>query len=293
MMEITARELEKRYRNGTLALDALSLAWRTGAVHGLLGPNGAGKSTFLRLCATLDVPTGGVLTVGGKDVQDRAASRYIRGLLGYLPQDFGLYDDLTPQEYLAYMAALKELPSSSREVHRVLEAVDLTREAGSLIGTFSGGMKQRVGLAQALLGKPRLLLLDEPTAGLDPIQRRNLRNVLVQMADRCLVVLSTHIVEDVAQMCATVAVLQRGCLVFHDTPAAMVESVRSQVWEVEVPHGSAVPAHAAVLSSAGTSAGMRYRVQAREKPHPDAARVESPSLEDAFLCLSDSGPGIG
>ncbi len=290
MMEIAAQDLTKRYRNGTVALDALSITLQVGTIHGLLGSNGAGKSTFLRLCATLDTPTEGDLTVAGQDVRDRTAHRHIRDLLGYLPQDYRLYDDLTPWEYLTYMGVLKELPTVDTEVQRVLEAVDLTSEASSLMGGFSGGMKQRVGVAQALLGDPRVLLLDEPTAGLDPVQRRNLRNALVQLADRCLVILSTHIVEDVSQMCSSVSVLQRGHLVFHDTPMALATSAKGWVWEVDVPHGSLDLSEAGVLYTAPTATGMRYRVQSRSKPHPDARLVEEPSLEDAFLCLSEPAP---
>ncbi len=142
-------------------------------------------------------------------------------------------------------------------------------------------------MTQALLGESRVLLLDEPTTGLDPVQCQNLHNTLVRLAERCLVILSTHIVEDVAQLCSSVSVLQRGHLIFHATFLALATSAKGRVWEVEVPHSSMVLAEAGVLNSAATSTSTRYRIQSHTKPHPDARLVEESSLEDAFLCLSE------
>lgn len=286
-MQIEAAGLTRRYSGGTVALELLTLTLAQGAVHGLLGPNGAGKSTFLRLCATLDQPTAGTLHIHRWDVRRRADRRAIRRCLGYLPQTFAVSGDLTPVEYLAYMCSLKELEGpAAPEIDRVLEAVHLTAEAHRRMGTFSGGMTQRIGLAQALLGTPQLLILDEPTAGLDPHERSRLRHLLADMADRCLIILSTHIVEDVAHLCSQVTVLDRGRLRFHDSPATMVAQARGRIWEVET-DDDLVLAHARLLGRTPSATGTRYRFLAETRPHPEARLVTSPTLEDGYLCLCD------
>ena len=287
-MEIVACGLGKQYRNGTVALEQISTALGAGTVHGLLGPNGAGKSTFLRLCATLEQPSVGSLTVMDWNIADRDECRNIRRHLGYLPQAFQLYDELNCEEFLAYAGTMKELAARAmrREVQRVLEAVNLSQEARKRIGTLSGGMKQRVGLAQALLGQPRVLILDEPTSGLDPQERSSLRRLLAAMAEECLILLSTHIVEDVAQICSHVVVLQQGRLAFQGTPATLAATPKDCIWEVETDAGL-VLADAKLLDSMATATGTRYRIWARTKPHPEAQPVAEPTLEDGYLCLEE------
>ncbi len=284
-MQIRAEGLARRYPRGIVALKSLTLTLDRGAVHGLLGPNGAGKSTLLRLCATLDQPTTGILRIHDWDVRQRADRRAIRQRLGYLPQVFAVSGDLTPVEYLAYMCSLKALEGpAAREIDRVLEAVNMTAEAHRRMGTFSGGMKQRIGLAQALLGTPQLLLLDEPTAGLDPHERSSLRNLLADMAAQCLIVLSTHIVEDVAHVCSQVAVLYQGQLRFHGSPAAMVAQAQGHIWEVET-DTDLVLAQARLLGRVPSATGTRYRLIADTQPHPEARLVTVPTLEDGYLYL--------
>ncbi len=286
-MHIEATGLTRHYPKGIVALAPLTLTLAHGAVHGLLGPNGAGKSTFLRLCATLDQPTSGTLHVLDRDVQKRVARRQIRRRLGYLPQVFAVSGDLTPLEYLAYMCSLKGLEQAGREISRVLEAVNMTAEAHRRMGTFSGGMKQRIGLAQALLGTPQLLILDEPTAGLDPHERNSLRNLLAEMAARCLIVLSTHIVEDVAHLCSCVTVLYQGQMRFHGNPATMVDQARRHIWEVET-DADLVLAQARLLGRVPSATGTRYRLIAEAQPHPEARLITSLTLEDGYLYLCSS-----
>lgn len=292
-MEIEAQHVAKQFAKEVTALNDITLDLKSGTVNGLLGPNGAGKTTFLRLCATMEQPSGGTLTVMGRDVTQRAERRHIRGRLGYLPQEFQLYDELNCDEFLAYAATLKELDSNSirSEVQRVLDAVNLTRQARRRINTLSGGMKQRVGLAQALLGQPQLLILDEPTAGLDPEERGRLRNLLASLADQCLILLSTHIVEDVAQICSHVSVLHQGRLAFHGIPEALAASQMGCVWELDsVSQMDGLGA--LLLSSKALTEGTRYRLWSETKPHSAARLVDEPTLADGYLCLvGRSDPG--
>lgn len=292
-MEIEAQHVAKQFAKEVTALNDITLDLKSGTVNGLLGPNGAGKTTFLRLCATMEQPSGGTLTVMGRDVTQRAERRHIRGRLGYLPQEFQLYDELNCDEFLAYAATLKELDSNSirSEVQRVLDAVNLTRQARRRINTLSGGMKQRVGLAQALLGQPQLLILDEPTAGLDPEERGRLRNLLASLADQCLILLSTHIVEDVAQICSHVSVLHQGRLAFHGIPEELAASQMGCVWELDsVSQMDGLGA--LLLSSKALTEGTRYRLWSKTKPHSAARLVDEPTLADGYLCLvGRSEPG--
>jgi ABC-type multidrug transport system ATPase subunit len=287
-MEIVAHQLDKQYRNGAQALKQVSLTLQAGTVNGLLGPNGAGKTTFLRMCATLEQPSAGWLTVMNRNVVQRREHRYIRHHLGYLPQDFQLYADLRCEEFLAYAATLKGLDARSirQEIHRVLDIVNLLSDARKRIGVLSGGMKQRVGLAQALLGQPKVLILDEPTAGLDPQERIRLRNLLAGLADQCLIILSTHIVEDIAQICSNVVVLQRGRLAFEGAPATLAAMPRGRVWEVE-PHTDLDLADTRLLGSRAGTGGIRHRIYAPSRPHPDAQPVAEPTLEDGYMCLDN------
>ena len=275
-MEIVAHQLDKQYRNGAQALKQVSLTLQAGTVNGLLGPNGAGKTTFLRMCATLEQPSAGWLTVMNRNVVQRRE------------QDFQLYAELRCEEFLAYAATLKGLDARSirQEAHRVLDTVNLLSEARKRIGVLSGGMKQRVGLAQALLGQPKVLILDEPTAGLDPQERIRLRNLLAGLADQCLIILSTHIVDDIAQICSNVVVLQQGRLAFEGAPATLAAMPRGRVWEVE-PHIDLDLADTQLLGSRAGTGGVRHRIYAPSRPHPDAQPVAEPTLEDGYMCLDN------
>jgi ABC-2 type transport system ATP-binding protein len=204
-----------------LAVDGLDLALGTG-VHGLLGPNGAGKTTLMRALATVLKPAGGQLRLLGESVDGRADLRRVRRALGYLPQQFGFYPRFTVREFVEYMAWLKEMPKADipGAVQRAIERVDLTDRADAKLKTLSGGMVRRAGIAQAIVNDPAILLLDEPTAGLDPAQRMHFRQLLRDMTDICVVV-STHLVEDVAAACTDVVLLDEGRVVFQGATEAL------------------------------------------------------------------------
>ena len=286
-MEMVARDLTKCYRDGTIALANFTHTWHSGVVHGLLGANGAGKTTLLRMCATLERPTAGLLQVGAWNVQERAARRHIRTYLGYKPQVFQFYDELTATEFLAYMGRLKGLETGQvglQTIHRVLEQVNLAGVAQRPLGSFSGGMKQRVCLAQALLGSPRLLLLDEPTAGLDPAERTRLYSLLAELAAHALILLSTHLTEDVARLCDQVTVLQQGRQVFQGSPQTLADRAHGRVWELEAPP-NLILSDTVVLAQTPVATGIRYRLYADRAPHPSAVPVSRPTLEDSYLYL--------
>ncbi|WP_238010639.1 ABC transporter ATP-binding protein [Dactylosporangium sp. AC04546] len=283
-MRIDITGLTKRYRGGVAALDGLDLAVPTG-MFGLLGANGAGKTTLMRILAGLLHPSAGEVRVGGHDVTTRAGRQAVQRTLGYLPQDVGVYPDLTAREFLDYVALLKGLddgPSRRRRVGELLEVVALTSEADRRLKGYSGGMRRRVGIAQALLADPRLLIVDEPTAGLDPEERIRFRTLLAQLAGDRTVLLSTHIVDDVAQTCRELAVLSAGRQVFRGTVADLTHEADGRVWSV-VTQGPA-PA-GTVVSAVPEEPGMRYRVVAPERPGPDAEPLR-PTLEDGYLALN-------
>ncbi|MFI1993873.1 ABC transporter ATP-binding protein [Actinoplanes sp. NPDC020271] len=206
-----------------LAVDGLDLALGTG-VHGLLGPNGAGKTTLMRALATVLEPAGGKLTLLGESVDGRADLRRVRRGLGYLPQQFGFYPRFTVREFVEYMAWLKEMPKSlvPGAVQRAIERVGLADRAGSRMKTLSGGMLRRAGIAQAIVNDPAVLLLDEPTVGLDPEQRLDFRELLRDLGTDCCVLVSTHLVEDVVAACSDVVMMNEGRILYQGTPADLI-----------------------------------------------------------------------
>lgn len=257
-------------------------------VLGLLGPNGAGKSTLMRILTTSHRPSEGTVTWNGTDVATDPDA--VREVLGYLPQDFGVYPDLTAREFLEYLAALRGLGRSGAN-ERIAELLDLTNlrdAADRRLSTFSGGMRQRVGIAQALLTDPALLVVDEPTVGLDPQERVRFRNVLSALADDRVVVLSTHIVPDVEATASEVAVLNDGRLVTHSTPERLLSRVEGHVWEWTVSGDELQDVKDAhrVSTTARRRDGVHVRTVGRERPGPFATPVE-PTLEDAYLALLD------
>ncbi len=218
------------YDNGVRALDGVSLTAPPG-IFGLLGPNGAGKSTLMRCVATLQTPTGGAIRFDDIDVL-RAPER-LRRVLGYLPQDFGVYPRVSAYDMLDHLAVLKGLVDRAErkaEVERLLEQVNLWGVRKKALAGFSGGMRQRFGVAQALLGDPRLIIVDEPTAGLDPEERNRFLNLLAEIGERVVVILSTHIVEDVADLCRAMAVICEGRIVREGAPSALVAELEGRVW---------------------------------------------------------------
>jgi ABC-2 type transport system ATP-binding protein len=280
---LTIRGLGKRYPGGTVGLSDFTLEAGEG-VLGLLGPNGAGKTTLLSILATVTRPTSGAfLWEGGDAVADPLP---LRRVLGYLPQDFGVYGRLTAREFLRYLGRLKGLAGKELEsrVLEMLEVVNLHGAADRRLGAFSGGMRQRVGIAQALLGDPKLLVVDEPTVGLDPEERVRFRNLLAEIAHGRLVILSTHIVSDVEAVASRIVVMRSGRLVADASPEELLSRATGKVFSAVVPSSELARAQSAVhVSSLVRRAdGVHVRFVAETASLPGARPVE-PSLEDAYL----------
>ena len=231
-MKLEIRNLTKSYKN-TLALDQLNLSLHEG-MNGFLGPNGAGKTTLMKIMATVLQPTQGTVFYDGYDVTKHLGD--IRRLIGYLPQTYGLYDNVSVEDFLQYVGVLKCLPRDKikSEVQRVVEICNLTDKRLSKIKTLSGGMRQRVGIAQAFLGDPQVIIADEPTAGLDPEERTRFRNILTELSVGKIVILSTHIVSDVENSCNKLCVLGAGQLLYCGDLAGLTACSRGRVWELEV-----------------------------------------------------------
>ena len=290
-MKLAIECVSKTYRGNVEALRNFQLELGPG-VLGLLGPNGAGKSTLMRILATITQPTSGRVLWNGADIKKDPNS--LRAVLGYLPQDFGIYPNLTALEFLEYLAAVKGLDASSarRRIGELLELVNLVDAARRPLGGFSGGMRQRVGIAQALLNDPKLLIVDEPTAGLDPEERVRFRNLLSELSGERIVILSTHIVSDVEAVATEIALVAHGRLVVHGVPEALLAGVAGKVWEVVVPSGDlgALRQRFLVSNTAHRSDGVHARVVADAAPSPGARSLE-PSLEDAYLAALTSHRG--
>ena len=281
-MELSFDRLTKHYGR-KIAVDRVSAAFTPG-VYGLLGANGAGKTTLMRmLCAILE-PTSGEVFWGGEEVTGLGAA--YRNVLGYLPQDFGYYPNYTAAGFLAYIAVLKGLPrdAARRRIRELLDTVGLSDAAGKKLRTFSGGMKQRVGIAQALLNDPKVLILDEPTAGLDPKERVHLRNLLADYAGDRIVLLSTHIVSDVEAIADQVLIMKNGRFILQGTVPELVRQGEGKVWEMTVP-----AAGARAWEDRVTVAGFRHegdrvvlRVVADRRPAEQAVPCAA-TLEDLYL----------
>lgn len=283
-MKVRIEGLSKDYGRVS-ALKDIDLSIGSG-MFGLLGPNGAGKSTLMRVLTTLLPPTRGTATIGGYDV--RRHKREVRRMLGYLPQDFGLYRKLSAAEFLELVAGLKGITGKAKksEVERVLRQVDLWENRRQLLGGYSGGMKRRVGIAQALLGDPKLLIVDEPTAGLDPEGRVRFRNLLTELSGDRVVVLSTHIVGDIESSCNNLAVLRRGRVVFAGTQGQLTAGAAGRVWrvtigEMDMPRLKNV---GQVVSARRDGDHLVVRVVSRENPLGQGQPVE-PDLEDGYMAL--------
>ena len=285
-MNITTRRLAKVYRNGHRALDDVDLHVEGGTV-GLLGANGAGKTTLLRVLTGILRPTSGTVEVAGHDLATTAGRTAVKRTLGYLPQELSLYPDLTAREFLDYIGVLKGLDDKRerrRQVEEHLGDVGLEDAAERRLSGFSGGMKRRVGIAQALMGEPTVLVVDEPTTGLDPHERMRFRRLLAGLGRGRTVLLSTHILDDVAQTCREVAVLDSGKLLFHDITAALVSQAAGRTWAVTATEvGGGPPPEADVVSAATTSAGAEYRMVADAAPA--GGRPAEPTLEDGYAAL--------
>lgn len=271
------------YAGGKQAVAELSLQLGAGIV-GLLGPNGAGKSTLMRMLATLARPTHGRVLWKGRDIaQDPEA---LRRELGYLPQDFGVYPAQTAREFLCYLAAVKGLPHASigARVDECIDLVGLAAGRNRPIGSFSGGMRQRVGIAQALLNDPALLIVDEPTVGLDPGERQRFRNLLTDLAGKRLIMLSTHIVSDVEAIATSLLVMQKGRLRFAGTPEELLRAALGKVWDWTVQEHAleGIRASYRVCNAQRRANGIQLRVVSDQAPHSDAVPAV-PGLEEAYM----------
>jgi len=271
--------VSKKFRGGNFGVRDLSLSIG-GGVLGLLGPNGAGKTTLMQMIATITRPTAG--TIRFQDIDAIRDPDAIRRKLGYLPQDFGVYDNLTAIEFLSYFAALKGVHSRAR-INQMLEMVNLHNVARRAVGGFSGGMKQRLGIAQALINDPDLVIVDEPTAGLDPEERVRFRNVLADVGLGKLVILSTHIVSDVESVATHIAIMNAGAIIACATPEELMRGAEGSVWELVVPSErfDELRRTARVSSAVRKSDGVHVRIVSSEVPH--GATAAEPTLEDAFL----------
>ena len=281
-MRLAIENVSKQYGHGVKALSGFSLEMQPG-ILGLLGPNGAGKTTLMSILATISRATGGRVLWNDTDVAKRPG--VLRSVLGYLPQDFGMYPNLSAVEFLEYLAAVKGLDAAtaSRRIAELLELVNLTDVRKRPLGGFSGGMKQRVGIAQALLNDPQLLIVDEPTAGLDPEERVRFRNLLSDLSGERIVVLSTHIVSDIEATATDIAIILRGTLVAHATPENLLLGVEGKVreWVVASTELNALKQRYLISSTTRRSDGVHVRVLGDDAP-PGAVNV-APTLEDAYL----------
>jgi len=277
-------QLSHTYANGTRALDDVTLDIPRG-MFGLLGPNGAGKSSLMRCLATLQTPSAGRIAFDGIDVLAEPAR--LRAQLGYLPQDFGVYPRVSAWDMLDHLAVLKGVAGRGERretVEALLQQVNLWDVRKKAIAGFSGGMRQRFGIAQALIGNPRLIIVDEPTAGLDPEERNRFNNLLAEIGEQVVVILSTHIVDDVTDLCPRVAILVGGRIVLNGTPQGLIEAMRGRVWQGTVEKEALAEARASLDVIALRLRGGRpvLHVLADTQPAPGFSRVEA-GLEDVYF----------
>jgi len=286
-MYLSINNVSKQYRRDFWGLRNFSLDLGEG-VLGLLGPNGAGKSTLMRILATVMQGTEGMVTWTGNSHTVDIAKKpdELRQVLGYLPQDFGIYPHLNAIEFLEYLAAIKGLDgrTARRRIDELLQVVNLVDAARRPLGSFSGGMKQRVGIAQALLNDPELLIVDEPTAGLDPEERVRFRNLLADLSGERIVILSTHIVSDVEATATSIAIINKGQCITHAAPETILQAVEDKVWTwiVSSEEFTKLKQDNLVSNTARRSDGVHVRVVAEQKPNGNAQSVPA-TLEDAYL----------
>lgn len=283
-MELRIQNLSKTYPNGTKALDDVTLTIQPG-MFGLLGPNGAGKSSLMRTIATLQQPDTGSLQLGEYDVL--AQPQQVRQVLGYLPQEFGLYPKVKAYELLDHFAVLKGLSNRAERKSRVealLQQTNLWHARNKAVGGYSGGMRQRFGIAIALLGRPKLIIVDEPTAGLDPEERVRFLNLLAELGEDAVVILSTHIVADVAELCSRMAIIQSGRILEETSPVDAIEALRGKVWRRTIAKADldGFRERHQVLSTRLVLGRTAIRVLADENPGEGFEPAE-PDLEDVYF----------
>ncbi|HLL83654.1 MAG TPA: ABC transporter ATP-binding protein [Longimicrobium sp.] len=284
-MELQIRELSKTYGNGVHALNGVTLTIPRG-MYGLLGPNGAGKSTLMRTLATLQEPDSGSIRLGELDVLRNKDE--MRRTLGYLPQEFGVYPNARAERLLEHFAVLKGIPNGARKevVEALLRQTNLWDVRREKLGGFSGGMRQRFGVAVALLGNPKLIIVDEPTAGLDPAERVRFLNLLSELGENSIVILSTHIVEDVVELCSRMAIIDRGEILLEAEPLRSVAELRGRIWRRIVSRGELgeVERRHAVISTRLLAGRTVVHVYGDASPGPEFEPVE-PGLEDVYFSV--------
>jgi len=281
---LTIKNLSKQYDNGVQALNNINLSIDKG-MFGLLGPNGAGKSSFMRTLATLQLPDSGSISFDGIDVL--AQPDQLKKLLGYLPQDFGVYPRVSAYELLNYLAIMKGLSNAKarkEQVSALLQQTNLYEQRNNYVSTFSGGMRRRFGIAQALLADPKLIMVDEPTAGLDPEERIRFYNLLSDVSENIVLILSTHIIEDIQELCSDMAIISRGQVLKKGSPQSLMHEIKDQVWfkqsksldlsELELQYN--------VLSTKSIGVNKAVYVQSKTQPEPGFELIE-PSLEDVYF----------
>jgi ABC-type multidrug transport system ATPase subunit len=283
-MELTIDKLSKTYPNGVQALKNIDLSIPTG-MFGLLGPNGAGKSTLMRTIATLQEADQGSVKFNGFDVMEDKTS--IRKQLGYLPQEFGLYPKVTAENLLDHMASLKGITNKKERkklVDALLEQTNLNHARDKKLNTFSGGMKQRFGIAQALLGDPGIIIVDEPTAGLDPAERNRFHNLLSEIGENIVVILSTHIVDDVSDLCTNMAIMNNGEILLKGSPGNLINSMKGKIWKKTIDK-SDLEDHMEkfnVISTKLYTGKIIIHVYSDTKPD-ESFENQEPTLEDVYF----------
>jgi len=284
-MKLVIQDISKRYRKDKYGLKDYSLTIENG-ILGLLGPNGAGKSTLMKIVATISQPTQGSIELDGHNILNEPD--YIRRILGYLPQDFGVYANLNAYEFLEYIAAMKGVggPGLRKRVEALLEGVNLTESAKMPIGTYSGGMKQRIGIAQALLNDPKVLIFDEPTVGLDPEERMRFRNLISDLAQNSIIILSSHIVSDIETIADEVAIMQSGTLVTKGTQADVVKQVEGKVFETVLESSRLTDFKAKHLVVNTSRQKEQVWVRYISDGPAEGSALSPATLEDAYLFLT-------
>jgi ABC-2 type transport system ATP-binding protein len=283
------KELKKTYPSGVQALKGINLEVPSG-MFGLLGPNGAGKTTLMKIAATLLEPDSGAVEIDGNDLI--ANKKAARRMLGYLPQEFGLYPSLTAEQTLNYFAKLKGVIDDKERralISALLERVNLSSASKQRVGGFSGGMRQRLGIAQALVGQPRLIIVDEPTAGLDPEESARFHNLLSEMAsENTTVILSTHIVSDVSNLCGRMAIIRQGEIIASCTPPEALDRISGAVWEAAVSREQvpALKSSLRIISLQAFEGRVRVRAYSKGERPGEEFKLATPSLEDYYFSVA-------
>ncbi|MFD0765915.1 ABC transporter ATP-binding protein [Mucilaginibacter lutimaris] len=288
-MALSITNLSKQYSNQKTALSNFSIQINKG-ILGLLGPNGAGKSTLMKLIATISKPTGGSLLLDDTDIVQHPDA--IRKVLGYLPQDFGVYPNLNAYEFLEYIAAMKGVggPGLRKRIDILLEGVNLTADAKRPIGTYSGGMKQRIGIAQALLNDPKVLIFDEPTVGLDPEERMRFRQLIADLAQDCVIILSSHIVSDIETIADEVAIMQGGKLITKDYQQDIINQADGRIFETFLDNAALTQfkSRYKVIDTARQHDRIKTRYISTAADVAASSALVKATLEDAYLFLTQN-----